>query len=459
MDCRELAEQIVELVGGKENIETAQNCATRLRIVLVNDSIAKTDEIKALKGVLGVTMQGGQYQIIIGPHVSKVIEAVSVITGKQAGEVVVDEVAAKADMKKNNLFNSFFKTISGCIFPVLGVLGAAGVLKGLLTVLITANVLSAESGTYIILYAAADATLYFMPIILGFSCGKQFGCNPYITAVLGAALVYPGIISVYSNKTAITFMGIPVIMVSYTNSIFPIILSSYVASKIEKVAKKVIPQVLQLLFVPFCVLVITAPLAFLIIGPIMTWVSGILSMGTQTIYGFSPILAGIFLGAFWQVIVIFGLHYAFIPILINNIATMGEDPVNAILSVTVFALCGVALGYALKVKDKEQKAFGISTMVSGLLGITEPIIYGIALPYKRPFVCAFIGGGIAGAIAAAMGLARQGFGGAGLLAAPMMVKEGDPNNFKIWLMTSFVAFVVSGVLCYFTTDKENKVVK
>lgn len=455
-DYKPLAEQIITLVGGKENIETAQNCVTRLRFVLKDESIAKTDEIKATKGVLGVAKQGGQYQVIIGTHVPKVMEAVSTIIGKAPGETVSDPATEKEDAKKDNLFNTFFKTISGCIFPVLGVLGAAGVLKGFLAILTTVGWLSTTNGTYLILHAVSDAALYFMPIILGFSCGKKFGCNPYITAVLGAALVYPDIVSVYTNKTAISFVGIPVIMASYTNSVFPIILSSYIASKIEVIAKKFIPQILQLMFVPFFVLVISAPLAFLAIGPVMTWVSSGLAAGTQAIYSFSPIIAGILLGAFWQVIVIFGLHYAFIPILINNITTMGQDPVNAILGVTVFALSGVALGYSIKVKDKEQKAFAISTMISGLVGVTEPIIYGIALPKKKPFVCAFVGGGIAGAITAAMGAAMQGFGGAGILAGPLMVKVGDSNNIIAWVIASVVAFVVSAVLCFITTKREDK---
>jgi len=456
MDYKLLASQIIELVGGESNINSVQNCMTRLRFVLKNEDKAKTEEIKVLQGVLGVAQQGGQYQIIIGPNVPKVMAEITKQTQVETAEAINDFSTEKEDLKKSSLFNSFFKTISGCIMPILGILGAAGLLKGFLAIATTFGWMTTETGTYYILYALSDAALYFMPIILGFSCGKVFNCNPYTTAVLGAALVYPNIVAVQSAGEAIQFVGIPVILTSYANSVFPIILASYVASKVEKQVMKFIPQVIQLMFVPMITLVITGPLTFLVVGPIMTWVSNLLAAGTQAIYGFSPIIAGAFLGAFWQLIVIFGLHYAFIPILINNIVTMGEDPVNAILGVTVFALCGAALGFALKIKNKEKKALGFSTMVSGLVGITEPIIYGIAIPYRRTFACAFIGGGIAGAFTALRHGAMQGFGGAGLLQGPLMVKVDDSSNFVTWMIASALAFFISAVLTYFFGIKKEQ---
>ncbi|KAB1441035.1 PTS transporter subunit EIIC [Candidatus Galacturonibacter soehngenii] len=455
MDHKKLAEEIIEKVGGASNIISITNCITRLRFVLKDEKLTQTAQLKETKGVLGVAIQGGQYQVIIGNEVANVCAAAKEILG------ISEDMPTQIDQeggKKDTLFNRFFKTISGCVFPTLGVMIAAGIIKGFLSVLTSTGVLTADSGTYMVLYAASDVLLYFFPIVIGFSAGKVFQCNPYVTALIGGSLVYPTMISAYNAGTALTFLGIPIALTSYTNSIFPIIVASWAASKVEKFAKKIIPNILQLMFVPCFVIIIMVPLTFLAIGPVMNLVSGALATATMAIFNTSPLFAGLLLGAFWQVIVIFGLHYAFIPVLISNFTTMGSDPVNAVLGVTVFALCGSAFGYVLKVKDKEKKALGVSSLVSGLLGVTEPIIYSIALPLKKPFVCAFVGGGIAGAITAVLGARTYGFGGAGLLAGPVMINPaGIDSSFTTWLIASSVAFVISAILCFlFGTNKEGK---
>lgn len=445
MDYKVLAKQVVELVGGKENVQSLTHCVTRLRFVLKDEEVAKTEDIKALKGVLSVVRQGGQYQVVVGTEVKKAYEAVCEVLGTEEGKSTLKE----DNEKKDTVFNSIFKNITGIFSPVLGVLGGAGIMKAMLSICTTFGILTADSGTYRILYAFADGFFYFLPIILGFSAAARFKSNPYIGAAIGAALVYPDIITIFNNNTAINFLGIPVILMSYTSSVFPIIMAVYLAAKVEKVIDKILPTALKMMFTPFLTALIVVPLTFLVIGPIGTYISKGLAAGTSGIYSFSPILAGVVLGAFWQVIVIFGLHYAFIPILINNIMTMHKDPVNAILSVTVYALAGVALGFALKIRDKEKKAFGFSNVITGLLGITEPIIYGIALPYKRAFACAFIGGGIAGAMTAGAGVVMYGFGGGGLLGAPMFINPtGIDNGFMVYWIASAAAFIISCALTF-----------
>ncbi len=319
------------------------------------------------------------------------------------------------------------------------------------------NLLETTDGTYLVLYAAADAFFYFLPVILGFSAGVKFKANPYMCAAIGAALLYPDIVALKDAGTAITFLKLPVVLYSYGNSVFPIMVSAWVASKIEHAVQEKLPAAIRNFFVPLITMIIVIPLSFLVIGPVFTQISNLLASGTSAIYSFSPVLSGILLGAFWQLVVIFGLHYAFIPILINNITTMGKDPINAILSVTVFALAGAALGFAVKVKNKEKKALGFSACVTGLLGITEPIIYGVALPYRKPFAMAFIGGGIAGAITAAMGTCMYGFGGGGVFAAPMFLNPaGADISIVAYGISSAVAFIVSGVLTFLVMKKDIK---
>ncbi len=458
-----LAKAVVEAVGGKENIIGVTNCMTRLRFVLKDDSIPKAEEVKAIKGVAGIMNQGGQYQVIVGTHVSEVVPFV-----KQVAEISEDGQNTSAEGqtknetdasgKKDSLWNRFFKTISGCITPMLGPMIAGGVIKGVLTILVTVGVLANTDGTYLVLYAASDALLYFLPIIVGFSAGKVFGCNPYVTAAIGAAFLYPDLVSAVAQDGGITFLGFSVANASYSSTLFPVLLASFVAAKLEQLAKKFIPRVLQLMLVPSFVLAITVPLSWLIIGPVMNGVSSILSTAVNGVFGVSPILGGILIGAFWQLIVLLGLHAAFIPILINNLITTGSDPINAIMGLTVWALAGVACGYSLRQKDGEKKSTGFGCMASALCGVTEPTIYTIALPNMKCFAAAWIGGGVAGGILGALGGRLYAFAGDGLFRIPGMINPaGLDVSFYGFLITALVAFVVSAILAFvFGGEKKAK---
>ena len=427
------------------------NCMTRLRFVLKDDSIPDKDKVAGIKGVKGVMNQGGQYQVIIGTHVSEVVKDV-----RREAQISGEGSINKEDMKlikKDSLWNRFFKTISGCIMPMLGPMIAGGIIKGILVILVTAGILTKTDGTYLVLYAAGDAILYFMPVIVGFTCGKVFDCNPYVTAVIGAAFLYPDLVSAVSAEGGITFLKIPVAAASYTNTFLPIVLAGFVASKLEKLAKKFIPSMLQLMLVPTFVLAVTVPLSWIVIGPVMNTVSSWLSKGVFGIFGMSPLLGGTLLGAFWQLVVLLGLHAAFIPILMNNLFSQGYDPVNAVLGLTVWALAGVTLGYALKNKDPEKRGIGFGSLASALCGVTEPAIYSIALPNFKLFVCAWIGGGISGGILGALGGKMYTMAGDGLFRIPAMINpEGLDISFYGFIICALISFAVSAVLAFIMAD-------
>ena len=450
-DYTQLAKEVVAAVGGKENIVNVTNCMTRLRFVLKDDSIPDKDKVAGIKGVKGVMNQGGQYQVIIGTHVSEVVKDV-----RREAQISGEGSINKEDMKlikKDSLWNRFFKTISGCIMPMLGPMIAGGIIKGILVILVTAGILTKTDGTYLVLYAAGDAILYFMPVIVGFTCGKVFDCNPYVTAVIGAAFLYPDLVSAVSAEGGITFLKIPVAAASYTNTFLPIVLASFVASKLEKLAKKFIPSMLQLMLVPTFVLAVTVPLSWIVIGPVMNTVSSWLSKGVFGIFGMSPLLGGTLLGAFWQLVVLLGLHAAFIPILMNNLFSQGYDPVNAVLGLTVWALAGVTLGYALKNKDPEKRGIGFGSLASALCGVTEPAIYSIALPNFKLFVCAWIGGGISGGILGALGGKMYTMAGDDLFRIPAMINpEGLDISFYGFIICALISFAVSAVLAFIMAD-------
>lgn len=342
--------------------------------------------------------------------------------------------------------------------PMIGPMIAGGILKGILVILTTAGVLTNTDGTYLVLYAAADALLYFMPIIVGFTCGKVFDCNPYTTATIGAALVYPSLISAIAAEGGITFLHIPISTTTYANTLFPIILASFVASKIEKLAKKILPQIIQLMMVPTVVLAIVVPLSYLVIGPVMQYVSNGLSTIVCGIFAFSPILGGLLFGAFWQMIVLLGLHAAFIPVLMNNLLTQGSDPINAVLGLTVWALAGVALGYSFRNKNPEKRSAGFGSMASALCGVTEPAIYSIAVPNMKLFACAWGGGGIAGAILGGLGGKLYAMAGDGLFRIPAMINpNGLDVSFYGFVACAVLAFAVSAVLAFIVEGKTGKV--
>ena len=445
-DYTQLAKDVVTAVGGKENIVSVTNCMTRLRFVLKDDSIPNEDEVKAINGVKGVMNQGGQYQIIIGTNVSNVTPKVREIAGISAE----DEGAVKIDkVGQGSLWDRFFKVISGCIMPMIGPMIAGGIIKGILTLCTTFGVLSSTSGAYQLWYAAADAVLYFMPVIVGFSAGKVFGCNQYVTATIGAAFLYPNLVAAVGE--GVDFFGIPVVAATYSNTLFPVLLASFLASLVEKGAKKIVPEMVQLMLVPVIVLLVTVPVSWLAIGPVMNMLSNAISSAVMWLFDVAPVLAGVALGAFWQMVVLLGLHSAMIPIIINNITTLGADPLNAVLGLTVWALAGVSLGYALKMRDPEKRAEGITDMTTCLFGVTEPTIYSIALPQFKCFMAAWVGGGIL----AALGGKCFSMAGDGFFRIPAMINPaGIDISFYGFIVTMLIAFAVSGILAYILADPE-----
>lgn len=456
-DYPQFAAEIVSAVGGKENIVSVTHCMTRLRFVLADESIVSDDEVKKIQGVMSVVHGGGQYQIPIGTHVSDLYPEVTKLLGHVDAADAMEAGKAKAEsmrvVSKDSWYNRFFKTISGCILPSIAPMAAGGIIKGILTILATAGVLSTTDGTYLILYAVSDALLYFFPVFIGFSAGKVFGMNPFTAACLGAALLYPNLAAYVGAETQLTFLGIPVTMLSYQQTILPILLATFVGSKIEKLSKKIIPQMLQLIMVPTVVLSITFPLTVLVVGPLMNLLSSAMANGINSLFAVAPVLCGGVLGAFWQLFVMMGIHTAMIPILLNNLVTLGYCPISSVLGLTVWALAGVSLGYALRIRNKEIKATAYGTMASALCGITEPTIYTVALTNIKRFVAAFIGGGIAGAISGALDIKFYTKAGDGIFRIPSMINpEGLDISFYGFLVCAAIAFVIAGAISFFVTD-------
>lgn len=454
MNYEKLAADILENVGGKENINTAWHCATRLRFRLNDQSKADTTKIENLDGVITVVKSAGQYQVVVGNAVANVFDALAQMAGLES-----EEKKDQPEEKEKNVINRFIGFISGTFTPFLGALAGAGVLKGLLALFVALKVLSTTSGTYEIWYAAGDGVFNFLPIFLAFTAAKRLKINQFVAVALASALVYPTLVTVASRSQVLHFLGIPVIPTTYTSSVIPILLAVWVLSYLEPALNKIFPEAVRNIFTPLFSLVIMVPLTLIVVGPLGSSVGNVLATAVSSVYNFAPVVAGVIMGAFWEVFVIFGVHWTFVPVVMNNISKMGYDNLSPILGAAVLSQAGAALGIFLKTKNKKQKALAGSGVITGIFGITEPIIYGLTLKLKRPFICAVIAGGIGGAIIGGFQARASSFTLPSLLAIPTYLGKG----FTGVLIGIAVAFILGAVLTYFfgirTSDEQEKAEK
>ena len=465
-----LAKEILENVGGKENINSLTHCVTRLRFRLKDESKANDEALKNNPGVVTVMKSAGQYQVVIGNHVPLVYADVCELAGISNGTQQVEDEAPQG------LFNKLIDIISGCFQPILGPLCAAGIIKGLnaLLVFILGSSFS-NSGTYMILNAIGDSIFNFLPIILGYTAAKKFNVNVIVGMIIGATLCYPTIqtdtlsaagkaigtlpfIGAYYTK----FIGIPFVSGNYTSTVVPVICIVALAAQIQKIAKKFVPEMLQNFFVPFFVLIISLPIGLLVIGPVVSLLTTVLSNMFAGLYAFSPIVTAFVIGALWQCLVIFGLHWALVPMAMVNIGNLGYDTILPGMLGTTFAATGVLAAMYLKLKDENKKALAIPGVISAFCGVTEPAIYGFLLPEKTPFVFSCIGGAVGGAIMGTVAAKQYVIGGLGIFSVVNYISpKGNATGMIVSLIAGAVSLVVGFVLTmifYKTNDQqvENK---
>lgn len=436
-----LADDILDGVGGSENVASLYHCATRLRFTLHVDSKADLAALEIPKEVISVVQAGGQTQIVIGPEVANVYNAIQTEMNGSGAAATTPAAENAPPVKKENFLNRMFTLFSAIFTPFVPVLAGAGILRGLVTLLVSVGWLDAKSGTYTILWAASDVVLYFLPFFLAITTARHFKVNEFIALALAGTMLYPSILDAFTNQTPLDFLGIDVVLIKYSASVVPIIIAVFVLAKLDGLIRPLMPSLIRSFATPLIDLLIMVPLTLLAIGPVFTWVTTGFTSGFLAVYAFSPILMGLILGAIWHPLVIFGLHRGFIPVNLNNLATLGRDPLIAITMPSNFAQTGAALGVALRSKNKRFKALAGSTVVSGLFGVTEPIVYGVTLKVRRAFFFSCVMAAVGGAIIAGGGVYAIGLPSGGLLATPVFA------NAIIWYLVAIsVAFVGSFLL-------------
>lgn len=448
MDYTNLAKEILKGVGGKENINDVFHCATRLRFRLKDEAIADTASLKGNKNIIQVVQNSGQYQVVIGNEVGAVYDALASELGTMTDTPEQSE--------KQSIISAFIDVISAIFTPFLTILAGTGVLKGLLSLAIFIEPSFENTGTYLILNAAGDAFFKFLPIAIAFTAAKKFKTNQYLAMALAMAMVYP-----LSTTEGLTFLGIPVVYgAGYTSTVFPIIMAVFIQRYVERFFKRFMPKFL-IFGVTLCTLVVMVPLTYLLIGPLGSIIGSVLSKGVNGLYGFSPVLTGLVLGGLWQILVIFGMHWGFIPLTLLNFATLGYDVMLPMVIMGVLAQAGASLGVFIKAKDKNLKSMALSGCITAIFGITEPTVYGVTLPLRKPFIAASIGGALGGGFVAFMGVKSFAFSSS-ILAIPNMIgRNGVASSAVMGVIGISIAFLAAAILTVlfgFNETKEDQMV-
>lgn len=440
VDYAQTGLDVLDLVGGESNVRSLAHCATRLRFKLKDESLANKEAIEKLDGVVTVMQAGGQYQVVIGDNVPTAYKSISDKTG--LGE---SPTTANDEQTTGNIFNRFVDLISSLFLPMLWPLAGAGLFKAFLALAVYFG-FNTESQEYTILSAGADALIYFLPAMVAMSAAKRFRANQYTAVALAGFLLYPSIIAFNTEQVDVSFFGIPVVMVSYVSSVIPMIVNVWIQGHMERFLAKVLPSTIKNFTVPLIVLAVLSVFTLITVGPITVAISQGISNGVQSIFNFSPWLAGAIMGGFWQVFVMFGVHWGLVPIMINDIATLGYSYMKAPTAAAVIAQGMAALAVFIRIRDKKLKQAALPAGISGVLaGVTEPAVYGVNLPLKKPFIFACISGAIGGAIISGGGTAGSVMGMPSLLSIAGYMEIG---NFTTFLLGLGVAGGLSFVLTF-----------
>lgn len=470
-----LARIIIQNVGGSDNIISLQHCITRLRFKLKDESKANTEVLKATEGIVTVMKSGGQYQVVIGNHVPDVYAVVC-----EKAHIAQNISAEEAQENKLGIGATLIDWISGIFQPILSILCAAGIIKGLLALWAFIDPEASASGAYQLWYAFGDGFFQFLPIILGATAAKKFGGNMFTGIGIGTALCYPAISNMAASEAigsvftgtafemsySATFFGIPIIMPSvsgYMSTVVPIIVATYFTVKLENKLKKVIPDVVKTFIAPVVSFAVMIPLTFLVIGPITSFLCNVIGVVFGAVFNIPVVgglVAGLLVGAFWQVLVIFGLHWGLVPLAMMNYGTLGYDFILSPYFTASFAQSMVVLAIYIKTKDKKLKNIALPAFISGMFGVTEPCIYGITLPKKKPFIISCIASAIGGGIIGFAGVKTFMMGGLGLFGLPCFI--GDNTMYHlIWTLIALVvamavAFIMTMVTYKDDTPKETE---
>ena len=436
-DYEKLAVDIIEAVGGKNNIIKASRCATRLRLVLKETTNEAKEKVSGLTGVITVVENGGQFQVVIGTHVGKVFD-------KVASELNLDSNAIEEDAPKASVLNRIIATMSAVFAPFIYILAAAGILQGTLILINMVNPSFSNTGTYEVLSFMSWAPFTFLPIFIAVTASKHFKTNMFIAIACCAALVSPdwaAIAGRIADGESIRFLGISLAETTYTSSVLPPLFLVWILSYVERFVEKKLPEVVKSLFTPLICFVVMVPLTILAIGPLSDGLATAIANGYNYLYDLAPAVAAAVIGGLWQVVVIFGVHWGVTPMCLANYDLYGMDTFQAFQTMAVIAQAGAVFGVFVKARNKQTKNIALSAGVTGIFGITEPAIYGVNLRFKKPFICGCIAGAIGAVVGSFFNIAYYAYAGLpGLLTVVNSITPDNPKSIIGMLLGAAISF-------------------
>ncbi len=454
-EYRELAKSVIDSVGGEGNIDRVMHCITRLRFYLKDESQADTAAIEEISGVMGVVQANNQYQVIVGQAVDRIYEEVAALLPNDAAD---KEERVQMSMKDQETFfgkiryafNEVIGVVTGSVMPIIHILAASGIIKSLLAIGTSTGFITETGNAYLIVSAMADAVFYFLPILVGYNAARRIGGNPVLTAVIGGVIMHPSILAAAEEGLNILTMGaLNFPYVSYSYTIFPMIIAAWLVKKLEGWLRQWIPTYVQAIFVPMIVIGVVTTVTLLAVGPVITWVSYALADGLQVLLNWNSAIFGGIIAGLYQILVIFGLHWGIIPIYVNDFALLGYSYLSAIVSFSIVGQAGAALAVAVKSKKPNIKELGYAGTLSAFCGITEPAIYGINLRFRRPFICASIGSAVGGFFTGLLNVNMWSIIGS-IIGLPSFIDpaQGINQNFYSAVLITLLTLAVSFVTTY-----------
>ena len=444
---KKLAEQILKNVGGKENISNFLHCATRLRFNLIDFDKVNKDEIESLSGVWGTNVNSGQLQVIIGQTVTEVYDEICALAGLEKNEGI-DEKLDDLKAKKKFSINALFDVLSSCFNPIIPAFAGAGILKGLLTLLTTYGIMGNETGLYLMLNAASDATFYFLPFLLAVTAAKKFKTDMTMAVVLAGIYMYPTIIA--GAGSSVEIFGIHVTLVKYSSTVIPILLSVWIMSYVYRFIYAHTVSFLRVVVVPIVTLLVMAPLSLMILGPLGYYAGIGVGECFKWLFNVAPWLGGLIDGATRPFVILTGMHMAMTPIKLGNLSTLGYDMLAPVDCVATMAAAGMCFGVFLRAKKAENKSSTFSAFISAFIGITEPALYGVAFRFKKPLLACIIGGGISGAFVAMMQAKAITYAMPAIISIPAYT-----GSIPVMLIGLAISFVASAGCAYALGLDEN----
>lgn len=440
MDYNKVSKDILQLVGGEENVQSVIHCMTRLRFNLYDNAKADRAKLESLSAVMGTNISGDQFQIIVGNDVPKVYKAIIENSGLSEGKAGMQKAEGKT-----NVMSAIFDVISGVFTPILPAIAGAGMIKGIIALAVTFGWLSENSQAHTILTAIGDGAFYFLPLLLAVSAAKKFGSNPYVAAAIGAAILHPDLTALLGSGESISFIGLPVTAATYSSTVIPILLAIWISSYVEKWIDRITPTSLKLIFVPTFTLLIVVPVTLITVGPLGAIIGNYLSVGVNYLFQHAGLIAMVLLAGTFSLIIMTGMHYALVPIMLNNITQNGYDYLMPAMFLANMGQAGASFAVFLRSRNKTFKSLSMTTSITALMGITEPAMYGVNMRLKKPFVSALLGAAVGGAFYGVTGVASYIVGGnAGLPGIPTFIGP----TFVQAMIGLVIAFFAATIIAY-----------